>query len=385
MQERKSFRHFEDVDVNDPNFWFKVEQTKSKVLKWNPSGKYNRVFTPEQKKMLDIFHDLPSTPEIHIGDVMKGMISSITKNEVIIDINYKDSIYVNLKSADLKIVQNLEIGDEIDVMITDIVDNPYQICGSITELIKIDVANKLKNYYHDNVALVAKVTEMIPAGFMLEIEMDHINLTAFMPNTLAGVNKLTDYQSRELLGKKINVMLETLQQEKGVYVVSRKKYLQSLIPEEIKKLKRDTVYSGIVTGTKDFGVFIEFNECLTGMIHKVNINPEWQDRITSIQPGTYIEFYIRDILKGNRIILTQIPDQDSLWDSIRVGQIKDGVVKAVKPFGALVALDSETTGLIQNFYLEKAGVTLKDGDAIKVKIISVIKDDRKIYLGFPEK
>lgn len=372
----------------DENFWVNLENEMYGILKFNQSGKYNKTFTPPYKRFLDALHDMPQSPQINVGDVITGLISKISKREIVIDINYKDSIYVDLKSSDLKIVQNLKLGDEINVMITSIKDNPYEIKGSITELIKIDVANKLRHYYNENKALLAHVSEIIPAGFMLDIEMDNILITAFMPNTLAGVNKLTPEQSQELVGQDINVMLETLQQEKGVYVVSRKKYLNSLISDEIKKLKKqkkenpEKVYTGTVTGTKDFGIFVEFNECLTGMIHKVNVATDWQERISEIKPGMLIDFYIRDILKGDKIILTQIL-RESLWDTIRVGQVKEGVIKSVKPFGLLVALDDETTGLIQNTYIEKAGKKdFNKGDTVKVKVVSVIKDDRKIYLDF---
>ena len=373
--------------VCDGNFWLNLENNEG-ILKFNPDGKYNRTFTPEYKRLLDALHNLPQSPQINVGDIITGMISSISKKEIIININYKDSIYVDVKSPDLKIIQNLKIGDEINVMITSVSDNPYEIKGSITELIKMDVANKLRIYFKEEHAILAHVNELIPAGFMLDMEMDNIILTAFMPNTLAGVNRLTSTQTQELLGQDIYVMLETLQQEKGVYVVSRKKYLNSLVSEEIKKIKKlkqdepHHVYTGIVTGTKDFGVFVEFNECLTGMIHKVNITIDWQERIADIKPGMLIDFYIRDILKGEKIILTQIL-RESLWDTIRVGQVKEGVVRTVKPFGILVALDDETVGLVQNTYIERAGKKdLKKGDTIKVKIVSVIKDDRKIYLDF---
>lgn len=379
--------------VEDVNFWLDLENDHG-ILKFNQNGKYDRVFTPPYKEFLDALHELPQSPQINVGDIITGKISSISKKEIIIDINYKDSIYVDVKTPDLKIIQNLGIGDDINVMITLVNDNPFEIKGSITELIKIDVANKLRDFYKDNTALLARVTELIPAGFMLDMEMDNIILTAFMPNTLAGVNRLTQEQTQELVGQDIFVMLETLQQEKGVYVVSRKKYLCSLMIEEIKKLRKikqespEHMFTGTVTGTKDFGVFVEFKldkdteACLTGMIHKVNISPDWQERISEIRPGMLIDFYVRDILKGDKIILTQIL-RESLWDTIRVGQIKEGIIRSVKPFGMLVALDDETTGLIQNTYIEKANKkSLVKGDTVKVKIVSVIKDDRKIYLDF---
>jgi ribosomal protein S1 len=376
------------LKTNDPDFWDKLENdTDYNILKWSPEGEYNKTFSVEDKYFLDRLQNLPEIPNINIGDTINGIISSINQKEIIIDINYKDSIFVDIKAPDIKIIQNLKKGDNIDVMVITLNENPFEIKGSITELIKLNVANKLSDFYKNNTPIKVLVKESIPAGFMLNIEMDNINITAFMPNTLAGVNRLTSDQSQALIGQEIDVMLETLQQEKGVYVVSRKKYLKSLIKDTIEELKIACkkeplkIYDGFVTGTKDFGVFVEFKECLTGMIHKVNVQTEWQERLHEIQPGTPINFYIKDILKGNKIILTQIL-RESLWDTIRVGNIKNGKVICVKPFGALISLDAETTGLIQNTYLEKSGKTLKKGDLVDVKVVSVYKDDRKIYLDF---
>jgi small subunit ribosomal protein S1 len=377
----------ERLDVNDTDFWYNLENDRHKILKWSPEGNYQKTFTPEYKYFLERLHNLPTIPNIQVGDIVEGIISSIDRRQIVIDINYKDSIFVDVKAPDLKIVQNLQKGDKINVMITSFNDNPFEIKGSITELIKMDVANKLRDFYKENIPLKVLVKEMIPAGFMLDIEMDNINITAFMPNTLAGVNKLTETQSLALVGQEIDVMLETLQQEKGVYVVSRKKYLKSLIEDRIELVKDccrknpEIVYHGFVTGTKDFGVFVEFQECLTGMIHKVNIQEEWQERLHEIKPGTPITFFVKDVLKGDKIILTQIL-RESLWDTIRVGNVREGVVRSIKPFGALISLDAETTGLIQNTYIEKSGKTLKKGDKVDVKVVSVIKDDRKIYLDF---
>jgi len=220
---------------------------------------------------------------------------------------------------------------------------------------------------------------------MLNIDIDSINIDAFMPNTLADVNKL--YNPEVLLGQTINVMLETLQQDKGIYVVSRKRYLKTLIPEKVKSLSthpKDKVYTGFVTGTRDFGVFVQFEECLTGMIHKANINEVFRDKLADIAPGTEIDFYVKDVIKGgNQIILTQTLEE-SLWDTVRVGDKLNGKVITVKPFGALIALDYETNGLIQTTYINKNNKTLKSGEKVDVIVISIIRDDRKIYLTFAD-
>ena len=366
------------IDINALDFWEKIESEENRKKRVR---RFDEISDAEKKLYLGLY-DGAKIPKLNPGDITTGKIILISEKEIIINIDYKDNIYVDLKKSDKKIVHSMGIGDDIDVMITEVNDEPFEIKGSITELIKSKVADKLKDVFTQLTPLTAKVIELIPAGFMMDIEMDNITLNAFMPNTLAGVNRLTEKQSTELIGKSINVMLETLQQDKGVYVVSRKKYLETLIPEEIKKLKVGNSYIGTVTGSKDFGVFVEFgvdNICLTGMIHKMNLNPEHE--ITKIQSGMLIEFYLRDILKGNKLILTQNP-RKSLWDDIRIGQVYDGIVKNVKPFGALIKLDDETKGVIQQVYIEKSSKKLSEGEKIKVKVISVIKDERKVYLNF---
>jgi small subunit ribosomal protein S1 len=340
------------------------------------------------KDYLDLYYQMEksflSLREVKENEVIAGVIAKITEKEIFVDFGYKDFIYVD-KPKKSNVSTDLKVGDVIDVLITEISNRPFIIKGSITELIKQNVHNKMKFYFENNISLISSVKSMIPAGYMMDIHMDNITIEAFMPNTLADVNKLSDSQS--ILGTTFEVMLETLQQEKGVYVVSRRKYLQTLIPEEIKKLKYGEVYVGEVTGTTPFGVFVQFSAsvggptCLTGMVHKANIDESWHDKWDQILPGMQIEFYVKEVIKNNKIILTQIL-KESLWDNIKVGKILDGKIRDIKSFGALIELDGETTGLIQTAYINKYNKKLNIGDDIKVKVISLIRDDRKIYLNF---
>jgi 4-hydroxy-3-methylbut-2-enyl diphosphate reductase len=366
---------------------------KNRIIKVKGNDDINSLNEDYKRLLNAVLNKEEDYREVKLGEIIKGQIYSINKKEIVIDINYKDFLYVDNKLSDLKIIENLKIGDQIDVVVTEINDNPFYLKGSITELIKMNVSEKLKDYYYNNKHLIALVTEMQPAGFLLDIEMDNVIINAFMPTTLAGINKLTDEQKEELVGNKIEVMLETLQQEKGIYVVSRRKYLQSLISEEIKKLKKDfdndssKVYEGFVTGTSPFGIFVEFNECLTGMIHRYNVNEEWtnDDNWKKIEPGMKVNFYIKDIIvKKEKIILTQVL-RESLWDTIKKDKVLKGTVLTVKPFGALIKLDEETNGLIQSSYLQKNNIKIEAGDEVSVKVLSMIKDERKIYLSLNNK
>ena len=357
--------------------------TNNKIPKFKSVGDVS-------KEYLDIYLQMEksflSLRDIKTNEVITGVIREIKEKEIFVDFGYKDYIYVD-KPKKSTVGVELKVGETIDVLITEISDKPFIIKGSITELIKQNVHLKMKNYFENSLALKSSVISMIPAGYMMDIHMDNITVEAFMPNTLADVNRLTDSQS--IMGQTFDVMLETLQQEKGVYVVSRRKYLQSLIPEEIKKLKYGEVYTGEVTGTTPFGVFVQFGvtadgpTCLTGMVHKANIDEAWHDKWSQIIPGMQIDFYVKEVIKNNKIILTQIL-KESLWDSIKVGKIMSGKIRDIKNFGALISLDEETTGLIQTSYITKYSKSLNIGDEIKVKVISLMRDDRKIYLNFAD-
>lgn len=393
--------HFPPI-LDQAKFWrdLELEERRRKPQKYN-SKKSDKSLNQEYLDMLISYkNSLSDIKAAAPGDVVKGVIEQISKKEIIINFNYKDSIYVENKVSDLKIIENLKIGDVIDVLITSIEDNPYKIEGSIADLIRLSVATKLKDVYANNSPLQAVVKEMIPAGFMLDIEMDKIVLNAFMPNTLADVNRLTERQNNALIGKRILVCLETLQKEKGVYVVSRRKYLDTLIPEEIKKLKRETIYTGTVTGTAAFGVYVQFSatpespKCLTGMIHKTMLREDLRDKLNQIPAGTEIDFYVADVAPKNRIILTQYL-KPSLWNSLKQNFIYTGKVKKIiKGFGVLISLDDETAGLIQNAFIESmsddmttfvaSGKTYKMGDFVKVQILSIFKEDRKAYLKIVE-
>lgn len=357
--------------------------SNNKIPKSKSSGDISKEYLEMYLQMEQSFLSLR---EIKENEVVTGVITSITEKEIFVDFGYKDCIYVD-KPRKSNFSTELKIGDSIDVLITKVSDNPFLIRGSITELIKQNVHNKMKNYFENSLPLTSTVKSMIPAGYMMDIHMDNITVDAFMPNTLADVNKLSD--SNSILGSTFEVMLETLQQEKGVYVVSRRKYLQSLIPEEIKKLKYGEVYKGEVTGTTPFGVFVQFSAtpdgptCLTGMVHKANIDESWHDRWHQIVPGMVIEFYVKEVFKNFKIILTQIL-KESLWDTIKVGKVMSGKIRDIKNFGALIELDGETTGLIQTAYINKYNKKLNVGDELKVKVISLIRDDRKIYLNFAD-
>ena len=375
---------FQDFDWDSYERSGKIEVPKYRDIVENLEEESKKL-DPDFLKKFRMYEGMEDITQVEENSIVKGRVVKITEKDVTFDINNKDNVVIERRGAEERVCKNLMVGDTTDILINRVSEHPYMIRGSVSDLVRYKADAKLTEFYENETPVTAYVKEVIPAGYMLNIEIDDISIEAFMPNTLADVNKL--YDPTILSGKRVKVVIETLQQDKGIYVVSRKKYLKTLIPEKIKKIRsnpKDTIYTGFVTGSREFGVFVQFEECLTGMIHKANINEKFRDKITEIKPGTTIDFYVKDIIKGgSQIILTQRLEE-SLWDTIRVGDEHKGKVVSVKPFGALVALDYETNGLIQTTYINRSGKKLKVGDHVDVIVISIIRDDRKIYLTFAD-
>jgi ribosomal protein S1 len=308
--------------------------------------------------------------------IVRAKYSGVLSNQHLFLVNgYKDYIRVDNKSVENKYLKNLNLNDEIDILITSVDHDNFFIKGSISEIYE-NMAHQSLKALDDDIAVTAKVKSSTPAGYDLEIVHDGITLSGFMPNTLAGINKLHDPES--IVGKTMLVMIESYSREEGTYIVSRRKYLRTLIPEAMKCLSYDYLYTGHVTGTTQFGVFVEFEECLTGMIHKANIQEDWRDRISDIKPGMKIEFYIKEVVK-DKIILTQVI-RETLWDTIKNGQTLNGVVKDNKQFGTLILLDDETIGLIHTSELEKLNRSFRPEEEVEVKVLAVDRQSRKIFL-----
>lgn len=365
----------ETIEIGDPSLAYLFDDDNDNHSERLQKGVLPSGVTDEQKEMYRNYEMKTPIP----GKTIEATLVGESDNDFLFDANCKDYIRVSKNNTEFAFLEGHKYGDMFEIAIMSVYNDPFWIKGSIAALYEAQVHEELKALDSEQY-IDAYVKEMTPAGYNMTITHNHITLDAFMPHTLAGINKLHDDARKLLVGNSLKVMIESYAGDKGTYIVSRRKYLKSLKPKEIKKLNSEDVYTGHVTGTTPFGVFIEFNECLTGMIHKSNIHPDWQDKIQSIAPGTEIDFYVKEIIKDSKIILTQI-QKDSLWDDISAGDLIEGDVRDQKNFGVLINLDDETVGLIHTSEKEKvSNVDYTKGNRVWVKVLAVDRMNRKIFL-----
>jgi predicted RNA-binding protein with RPS1 domain len=235
-------------------------------------------------------------------------------------------------------------------------------------------------------AYTAKILQANKGGFFVEVQ----GIEAFMPGSLAAPNKIMDFQS--YIGKEVIVMIEDFLKEMNSFIVSHKKYLTHILPTKIRELDTLKKYEGTVTGCSKFGVFSEFDEVYTGLLHtsKMDAETRVQFNARNIKPGDKIEFYISEITKDNRIILTKESPEEKL-NKIQnfILESKDKVIEtsvaAIMNFGIIVNV-GEINGLIPLKELKKHKIMVNNfvnGDKIYAIFDSFIND--KLIFKLPEK
>jgi ribosomal protein S1 len=308
-----------------------------------------------------------------IDETWGGRVSKINKDNIIVNIDNKDQVVIMVNKSD---IGNYIIDQEVEFIITDIQEEPFKIKGSIDEFLRQALCDTILDLYENKTPIKAKVLAQNNSGYTMQVSINGVEFDAntFMHNINAALNKMTD--SASIVGEEFEVLIDYIDNKNGSkFTVSRKRFIELGVKEEIKNIKFNHVYSGSVTGTTEFGIFVEFNDCLTGMIHKANVHPDYVSIMQDVKPGTNIEFFVKEII-GTKLILTQI-QSETVWDNLYKGQTFNAKVKDTKPFGVLVFLDDDTKGLIP---LDMALSEYKKDEIVKVKVISFNKETRKIIL-----
>jgi len=235
-------------------------------------------------------------------------------------------------------------------------------------------------------AYVAKILEANKGGFFVEVQ----GVDAFMPGSLAAPNKIIDFKS--YIGKEVIVMIEDFLTDINSFIVSHKKYVEHVLPKKINELDLNSKFTGNITGTSKYGIFIEFGEIFTGLLHNSKMKEKTLEefRQGKFVAGNQIEFYINEITKDNRIILTEeSPEEKKEKFNKFVEANKDTVlestVAAIMNFGVIVNV-GELSGLIPNKEFKRKKMPIRNlvcGDILKVKLAE-FKDDKLVFNLFDE-
>jgi small subunit ribosomal protein S1 len=393
-EEQPADPHAEFYDENGEFLWEAYEGTcPTRYRKPNPHIKTNngdKVYSRESyaqelyDKMEQYGQDIK--PIINEGEIHDGIIYGIDHNYITVDIGYRELVYVKFgKESDE--VKASSVGDATAVLIT---DTKGTLTGTITGGVKHKTFMDLRDAIDEGrTAWIGTVKNMIDkGGYVVTIQ----GISCFMPGSLAGINKLSDFSS--IVGEEIYVVPVSFSPDRGTIVVSHRKYLQALIPTAIEELKQsiEAEREGTVTGTAKYGVFVEFNQCLTGMIHNNDLDEETlvKFKARDIKPGDPIKFKVKDIISNKKITLTQKDVVDvNPWINISkrytIPSTVEATVKSRKDYGLFITIEDGVTGLLHISEIgEETMSVFNPGDKITVQITRIDEATMKVFLKMPQ-
>lgn len=261
------------------------------------------------------------------------------------------------------------------------------LMGAYIYALKQELYSEIKN---PEKVYMAHVLERNKGGFLVNVN----GLYGFLPGSLAAANRILDFDL--YLNTKIPVMVEDYLQDSDMFIFSNKKYIKNMIPIEIEKLSKTEKYKGNVTGTSKFGIFVEFNTILTGLIHTSEMDREQIEEFKKgkWKAGSEIEFWIKEITNDNRLILTFV-DQNAMnqkYESLasydaqmeQTGQkpIYLGHIVSVKPNVVLVKIEDNIIGALADKDFKKFKTApLKVSDELRVKIEKIDISKRRMTLN----
>lgn len=317
-------------------------------------------------------------------DIVKGTVNRVAGRYAYVDIGWRESAIIDLNKESELYLDKFYVGSEIEILLKNVSlgTKIETIDASHTEVVKHLKYREIFENIGEPVAFPAYVRELIHGGYFLEIE----GVEVFMPGSLGGVNKLVNFES--LLGQTIYVVPINFAKDKNYIVVSHRDYLQSLIPQTLEEINAGDSRNGFITGTTKFGVFCEFDGCLTGLIHKSDLDDETKELFDArtLKPGTEVSFVIKEVTKDKRIILTQqefVPEVDP-WEDINekysVPSQVQGKIRKKTKYGMFIELEPKIVGLLHVSdipdYINTE--TNREGDTITVDLVKIDVESKKL-------
>lgn len=342
-------------------------------------GHYKKNFTD---KSLDFV-----SKELQEDQVLTVKISNIKGTHAIGETSIGQSVSIDIMKEKKAISRlgfpdlDIQEGSELDVVIFKDKSGSYN--GSLAAGYENTIKNELfKAIKEESSAYPCKIESTCPGGFMVNLS----GIKCFLPGSLAAANRIIDFQS--FIGKTINVMIETYDEKRDIFVVSFKKYLKHIINSKVEELSLTQVYTGTVTGTSPAGVFVEWDEYYTGLIPAEEF--ETNGKKMEYEPGSSVSFYVYDFRNPTRIVLKLTPpegkDKDlqelkdvSLLED-KENKIYRGTVSKIKNFGVFVKLENGIVGLVEKDNLAKNPKEYVLEEQISCTILDVELQSSKLYL-----
>ena len=330
------------------------------------------------------------------GSIIKGTVARKVKGGLMVDIGIE--AFLPGSQIDNKRIKNLDdfVGKSFDFKILKINIERKNIVVSRRELLEEERASKkselLENIKEGDLrkGIVKNITD-----FGVFLDLDGID----------GLLHITDMTWKRIrhpsemvqLGQDLEVMILSIDREKGRVALGLKQKEQNPWEEIEKKFPPGTKVKGKITNLVSYGAFIELEPGIEGLIHVSEMS--WTKNITEpseiVNIGDEVEAIVLSIQKDEgKISLGMKQTEHNPWEDIEnkypIGKEVEAEIRNLTNYGAFVELEPGVDGLIHISDLSwtkkvsHPSEVLKKNEKVKAIVLSVDKESKKITLGIKQ-
>ena len=328
---------------------------------------------------------------VFAGKVVEGTVTSITPNEVQVDIGTKHTGFVkvseltddpNAKAEDL-----VKVGDKLDLVVEKVNDQEGVAYLSRKRLEAMKGLEEVRKAAEEGTVMEGVVTETNKGGVIVLVK----GVKVFVPRSQATMRRDEDINA--LVKQNVKLVITECAGRKIVGSINK-------VTAEANAAKREAfwadvevgkTYTGVVKSLTAYGAFVDVGG-VDGLCHISELS--W-NRIKHpsevVNVGDTIEVYVKALdTENHKVSLGYKKAEDNPWVKLQneypIGSVFTAPVVSITKFGAFVRILPGIDGLvhiseISNERVEKVSDVLKVGDEVKVKLLDVDFDKKRISLS----
>lgn len=340
--------------------------------------------------------------QLERGDIVSGTVLSIDGQGLIVDVGWKQDGIVTRNDIERMGMSpsDFELESEIDVAIVRLNDKEGNLILSASQARQNEDWKKAEVIMNTEEAWRGEITDANKGGLIMPfghlrgfIPASHV---VDLPRGLSEDDRLTYLQ--KLVGEEIAVKVIEVNRKRRRLVFSQRDAEQenrSARKEALlEELAEGNTRKGVVSGLCDFGAFVDLGGA-DGLIHISEL--AWHrvrhpGEVVTI--GDKVEVYILHLDDaGKRIGLSLKRLQPNPWalvdEMYHIGQLVEGTISRVEPFGAFISLEPGIEALLHVSQMssnpeEDPIRHLYDGQKLLMRIISIESDKQRLGLSLTE-
>lgn len=323
------------------------------------------------------------------GQILEGTVKNITSYGVFVDLGGVDGL-IHITDLSWGRINHPEevvkLDDKINVVILDFDDTKKRIALGLKQLTphpwdaldpNLKVGDKVKG----------KVVVIADYGAFIEIQPGVEGLIHV--SEMSWSSHLRSAQDFLKVGDEVEAVILTLDREERKMSLGIKQLKPDPWANIVEKYPVGSKHTAIVRNFTNFGVFVELDEGVDGLVHISDLS--WTKKVKHpsefTQIGEPLEVVVLEIDQENRrLSLGHKQLEENPWDVFEtvftVGSIHEGTITSVNDKGATVALEYGIEGFAPAKTLVKEdGTTAKVEEKLPFKVIEFSKANKKIVLS----